>query len=77
MIVTSYTRLVMESHRTDCIGMLDGLSNRFFRRDAARSTAESYPDWETVPVRLDTSGPRTAEVASFVNVASGKIRGAA
>ena len=79
MIVTSYTSLVIESHRSDCVSLLQGLSTRFRRRDSTPVLPKSYRERERALLRLDTpmAGTRTAEVTDFAHVATGKIRGAA
>lgn len=77
MIMTSYTSLVIESHRTDCASLLQGLSSRIRRRDSSRVSRESYQEREVPLLRLDGAMLRTAEVADFTHVGSGKIRGAA
>jgi hypothetical protein len=77
MIVTSYTSLVVESHRADCAGLVRSVSNRIRRRPSTFAPPETYRERD-IPL-LHLAGPLTlsAEVADFGHVASGKIRGAA
>lgn len=77
MILTSYSRLVIESHQADCAGLLAGVSNRFRRRHNDLIELESYPDREAVLVRLDASRLRASEEIEFAHVGSRTIRGAA
>jgi hypothetical protein len=51
MIVTSYTSLVIESHKSDCAGFLDGIARRLPRRNAPRPAAQAYREMaEIVPI---------------------------
>ena len=77
MIVTSYTRLVVDSHRADCTSLFSGLSRRFHPRSAESSRPQAYSERETSVVRLGQTGPLAADVAELAHVTSGQIRGAA
>jgi hypothetical protein len=77
MIVTSYTRLVVESHRRDCRNALGGLAGRLGRRSSTATRPEAYREREGTMIRLGQPTPLTAEVTELVHVASRQIHGAA
>jgi hypothetical protein len=77
MIVTSYTSLVIESHRADCAEMLQGLPSRLRRRRSRSAPPDAYADHDVTLLRLNGLRTRPAEVTDFAHIASGKIRGAA
>jgi hypothetical protein len=77
MIVTSYTRLVVESHKSDCHQAVSGLPGLFGRRSSAAARSEAYRDREGTMIRLGQPTPLTAEVTELVHVASRQIHGAA
>ena len=77
MIVTSYTRLVLESHRSDCRNALSGIAGRLSRQSSPAAHAEAYREPEGTMVHLGQPTPITAEVTELVHVASRQIHGAA
>jgi hypothetical protein len=77
MIVTSYTRLVVDSHRADCASLVGGLSRRIGRRSIEPALPQAYSERDGVMVRLGQTGPIAADVAELAHVTSGQIRGAA
>ena len=77
MIVTSYTSLVIESHRADCAGLVGGLATWLRRHRSPGKPSEVYRDRDTALMHLDELRTRNTEVTDFAHVASGEIRGAA
>jgi hypothetical protein len=77
MIVTSYTSLVIESHKSDCAGFLDGIARRLPRRNAPRPAAQAYREMDFPLMPLAASVLVPVEMAEIVPISSGEIRGAA
>jgi hypothetical protein len=77
MIVTSYTRLVLESHQSDCRNALSGLAGLVGRRSSSAAHSEAYREREGTMIHLGQPTPLTAEVTELVHVASRQIHGAA
>ena len=77
MIVTSYTRLVVESHQEGCADLFASLSRRLNRRSPKPLKPEAYRERDGVVVRLSQPAPVSAEVTELVHVTSKQIHGAA
>ncbi len=62
MIVTSYTRLVMESHRQSATKIASGFASRIRVTSPKNETREPFRAYEPVTVRLASSitGPTEA-----------------
>lgn len=77
MIMTSYTRLVVQSHQEDCAELVAGLSRRLTRRSPKLLKPEAYREHDGAVVRLGQPVPISAEVTELVHVTSRQIHGAA
>lgn len=74
MIVTAYTRLVMDCHREELGNRLDIRTGGFFRTKRTIVLPESYRDESPQPMRL--SQP-LAVGRDALDLTAGEIRGAA
>ncbi|HEX3304070.1 MAG TPA: hypothetical protein VHR64_14380 [Thermomicrobiales bacterium] len=77
MIMTSYTRLVVQSHQDDCVELFAGFSRRLTRRSPKLPKSEAYREHDGTVVRLGPPVPISAEVTELVHVTSRQIHGAA
>ncbi len=77
MFMTSYTRLVVQSHQADCAGLFAGFSRRLARRSPKLLTPEAYREHDGAVVHLGQPMPISAEVTELVHVTSRQIHGAA
>jgi len=75
MIVTSYTSLVVESHRADCADLLGGIARRLPRRSSR--PAPAFREQESRLTALPAPALAPVDVPEIVHISSGKIRGAA
>jgi hypothetical protein len=77
MIMTSYTRLVVQTHQDGCAELLAGFSRRLARRSPKLLKSEAYREHDGVVVRMGQPVPISAEVTELVHVTSRQIHGAA
>lgn len=77
MIVTSYTRLVVESHQDDCGGLLSGVWRRVNRQATSADRLEAYREREKAGERWERASLPAGEVADLIHVTSREVRGAA
>ena len=77
MIMTSYTRLVVQSHQDDCAELFTDLSRRLTRRSPKLLKTEAYRERDGALVHLGQPVPIGAEVTELVHVTSRQIHGAA
>jgi hypothetical protein len=75
MIVTSYTSLVVESHKADCANLFGGIARRLPRRPSR--PAPAYREQESHLTALPAPALVSVDVPEIVHISSGKIRGAA
>ena len=62
MFMTSYTRLVVQSHQADCAGLFAGFSRRLARRSPKLLTPEAYREHDGAVVHLGQPMPIGAGV---------------
>lgn len=75
MIITSYTRLVMESHRERCGNAFSGVSRRLRANSAGNETRRPLRSYEPIAVRL--AQPLAGEVSEMATGMQSKVTSAA
>ena len=76
MIVTSYTSLVIESHRQSCTRVVSGLSWRLRGYSPKNETREPFRSYEPIAVRLTQPLASAGEVSEMAVAMQTKVRNA-
>ena len=77
MIMTSYTSLVMESHRQSCTGLIDGLASAFRRKP---NSGDALAPLRSQPIMITPLVPSLVLATEGLDHARpnpGRLRGAA